>query len=310
MNVKWYKKAQTEEKSKKTVKLLVFQGSPRSEETCPSQDGKTKDIVSQVLSNFWGDPRIKVDVVDLSVKGDGKIIQPCKACVSTSAAHCHFYCTCYGPMNEEVPDKMHDDNIYGRLEWCDAFVVFSPIHWYSVPTSVKAMFDRLVCVNKTITHEQAVAMWGEDIKNPDKTKRFSETDRFKKMAKNHLEGKVGAFFIHGDFGANDYLCKGENDAESIEDFVEEYENCEKMPKSLKMNEKIIKEEIHWSSPRAAIMPIVNQCRYSGIFVPDDLIDGVIEHVGISYSKANDLGMSEDAIERANNLIEKIIGHIG
>lgn len=304
----WYQQLQASKKNKEVVKLLIFQGSPRDKSTCPTQDGKTKDLIGDAISEFWSDSRVKIDIVDLSVKGDGKIIQPCKGCYSSSAAHCHYRCDCYSPMNKDVPDKMHDDNIYGRLELCDAFIVVSPIHWYSITTSVKAMFDRLVCASGTITHEEANKLWNGDVKNLDKTKSFSETKEFGKMRKNHLEGKVGAFFAHGDFGADDYI-KDENVLNkkiNSTNMIPAYQKSKSMPESLISEKKFISDEIFWSTPRAAVMPIVNQCRYSGIIVPDEFVDGVLEHFGISYSEANDIGMSKNAVEKLSNLIDRVV----
>lgn len=191
-------------------------------------------------------------------------------------------CDCYFKGDKEHSDFMSDFDIYRRLEKCDAFMVFSPINWWSVTTQVKALFDRLVCASLTMTDKQAIEVFGEDdIKNSIKTKKFSTTEEYKKMVKNHLEGKVGAFYIHGDDGADDY-------------------------KNRKLPESMTKYDIgKYNDPKNAILPIVWQCRYMGIDVPDELIDAFYMNENISYSEANNKlkeGKLDFAVKKARKLI--------
>lgn len=192
-------------------------------------------------------------------------------------------CDCYFKGDEQHPDFMSDFDVYKRLERADAFIVFSPINWWNVPTQVKAFFDRLVCASLTITSKQAVEILGSDnIKNTVKTKKFSQTEEFKKLAKNHLEGKVAAFYIHGDDGADDY-------------------------KDIDVPESMLKYNIgRFNEPKNAIMPIVWQCRYMGIDSPEELIESFYMNENISYSQANDKlkeGKLDFAIKKARKLIE-------
>lgn len=191
-------------------------------------------------------------------------------------------CDCFFKGDTEHPDFMSDFDIYKRFERADAFIIFSPINWWNVTTQVKAMFDRLVCASLTITNKQALEMLGDgNIKNPLKTKKFSQTDEYKKMVKNHLEGKIGAFYIHGDDGADDY-------------------------KGIDIPETLLKYNIgKFNEPKNAIMPIVWQCRYMGIDAPDELIESFYMNENISYSEANDKlkeGKLKFAIKKAQNLI--------
>jgi len=198
-------------------------------------------------------------------------------------------CDCYKKDDKEHPDFMYEKNIYEKLEKCDAFMVITPINWWSVPTQVKALFDRLTCASLTMTTEQAKKIFGEkNVKDPDVTKPFSETEEFKKIAKNHLEGKVAGFFIHGDDGADDYVDK-------------------KIPDSYKKYKQGI-----WEDPKSAIMPIVWQCRYMGIDVPDDLIESFYMNEEISYSEANDKyekGKLDFAVDKMNNFVKKVYNYI-
>jgi hypothetical protein len=46
-------------------------------------------------------------------------------------------------------------DVYNLLQECDAFIIVSPIHWHSLSAQVKTLFDRLVCVNQTLTIDDA-----------------------------------------------------------------------------------------------------------------------------------------------------------
>jgi multimeric flavodoxin WrbA len=262
-------------------RILIFIGSARSKDNCPGQDSKTSKIVLQSIKDLPKD--IELDIIDLAIEPDKPIIQPCKGCISTAGgAHCHFPCDCYFKKDKKHPDLMSDFDIYKRILKADAFIVFTPINWWSVSSQVKAMFDRLVCGSLTITVNQADELWGENKKNARYTKKFSSTEEYKQMVKNHYEGKVGAFYIHGDDGADDYVDR-------------------KLPKSL------TKYEIgKFNEPKNAILPIVWQCRYMGIDVPEELIEAFYMNEEISYSDANDKlkeGKLGFAVKKAKKLIE-------
>jgi len=259
--------------------ILLFSGSARHKSNCPGQDSKTMKMIKELdIPNDFD-----FEIIDLSIRDDNPIIQPCKGCISTAGgAQCNFPCNCYTKNNKEKPDYMHDKDIYNKLKKCDAFIVFAPINWWNVPTQVKSMFDRLVCASLTMTVKQAIEIFGKDgVKDISKTKKFSQTKEYQEIVKNHLEGKIGSFFIHGDDGADDYKNR-------------------KFPKSYK------KYDIgNFNEPKNAILPIVWQCRYMGIDIPDELITAFYMNEDISYSEANDKlkdGKINFFKKRANNLI--------
>ena len=141
------------------------------------------------------------------------------------------------------------------------------------------MFDRLVCVNQTITTEQAIELFGKgNIKDSSITGNTELTNKSRHLLKNHLAGKVGSFYCHGDNGASDY--KGE--------------------------EKPYTGEEMWDM-KNAIMPLVFQCRYSEIEVPDQLIECFYINEGKEYYQANiDFEKTPEFIERADNLVERLL----
>jgi multimeric flavodoxin WrbA len=279
-------------------RLMVFQGSPRNKENCPDQWGKTRRILARALKAVEGEAEI--DLCDLSITLRGARVQPCKACISTAGGfHCNFKCSCYDKNSRELPDFMHDEDVYGRLERCDGFAVFCPINWYSVPSQVKACFDRLVCANATITEEQALALkilkpgGGKDAAVSRAIEKGGQHDH---LLKNHLEGRYAAFFVHGDNGAADYgeWATGKPPA----------------PASWRQHANAKDREGATNDPRQAILPIVWQCRYSGIFVPDDLVVALHMNEGRSYSEGNDrLEQNEDGLRQAEDLMRRLVRYL-
>jgi multimeric flavodoxin WrbA len=254
-------------------KILLFQGSPRTDRSCSGQISKSEKVCEFLLEK-WS-PFVNFEYVNLSVMN--LIIQPCKGCVSTAnGMHCHWKCTCFQKNSKHAPDLMYEADIYDKLEECDGFLVISPIHWYSVSSQVKTMFDRLVCANQTLTKEQAIEILGDgNIKTADITGQAELEGKYKNLLKNHLEGKLASFFVHGDDGANDY------------DGNQPYTG-----------------DLSWDV-RNSVMPLVYQCRYSGIDCPDDLVEAFYINKGIDYYEAN-LQPNQELFDRANSLMERII----
>jgi multimeric flavodoxin WrbA len=269
-------------------KVVLFQGSPRDKDTCPNMNSKTHNLVDYILEK-WS-PFIDFKVIDLAVNQNKKpIIQPCKGCVSTAGGyHCHFKCSCYFKGNKKQPDLLKELDVYTHLENSDAFIILAPIHWYSLPTQVKALFDRLVCVNLTLTVDDAKKLMGEgNIKNSDITGEFSKSGKHDDMLRNHLEGKVCGFYVHGDDGANDY---------SDGRLPDSYSDVMSDPYSL--------------DPKSTIMPYILQMKYSGIYVPDELIQAFYVNKRIDYYSANiNMSRENEFFERADNLMENLLNFL-
>lgn len=257
-------------KNKKNVLLIM--GSARSSECCPDEDSKTNKICKKIQEVFKD--KVSFEVIDLSVKCDGINVQPCKGCVSTSAFHCHFPCSCYSK-ESDPKDLMYEQDVYKKLERCDGFFLLTPINW-SAPTSVvKSFFDRMVCVNLTITTKQAKELFGEgEIKNSKKTRKMEKEQKNINLLKNHLEGKYAGFFAHGNNGGADYR-----------EFDKEKSNLlPVIPDSLVDYKKNNPKE----DTTKLLDPIVRQCVYSGINVPNDCVRSIVFGYGVSYSEGNDL----------------------
>ena len=266
-------------------KVLVFQGSPRDPETCSGMESKTERILKAVVDRY--SPFIDFVVVDLSVNTAKKPnIQPCKGCISTSGGyHCHFPCSCYFKGGKNT-DLLSELDVYTRLQDCDAFLIFSPIHWHSLTSQVKTLFDRLVCTNQTLTIDDAKKLTGDDIKNVEKTGKLARSGKYDGMLRNHLEGKVCGFFAHGDDGADDYEGK-----------------------QLPLSYDVLADSFSLD-PKSVVMPFVMQMKYSGVFVPDELIQAFYMNKGMNYNTANKtLDRNKEPFERAFTLIENLLEYL-
>ena len=268
--------------------ILVFQGSPRDPDTCPNMESKTHKIVEYMISK-WS-PFVNFEVIDLSVNHSKKpIIQPCKGCISTSGGfHCHFACSCFHKGDLKKPDLLSELDVYTKLQQCDAFLIVSPIHWHSLTAQIKTLFDRLVCINETLTVDDAKKlMGGENIKNSEVTGKFARSGKYDNMLRNHLEGKVAAFYAHGDNGADDY--DGKELPDSYSDVL---------------------DDGFGNNPKNVVMPFVMQLKYSGIYVPDQLIESFYVNQGVNYNTANKtFNKTKEFFDRADNLLENLLTYL-
>ncbi|MBI3198128.1 MAG: flavodoxin family protein [Rhodospirillales bacterium] len=127
-------------------RILLINGSPRSDQTCPGEISKTfrlAEIARRVIEQERG---FETELLDLSLLASqyGRQILPCKACVSTAQPLCHWPCSCY-PNHAlgQVNDWMSE--IYPMWAAAHGVMIVTPVHWYQAPTVLKAMIDRLVC---------------------------------------------------------------------------------------------------------------------------------------------------------------------
>jgi multimeric flavodoxin WrbA len=268
-------------------KVLIFQGSPRDKDTCPNMDSKTHKVIEHIIDK-WS-PFINFKVIDLSVNQSKKpTIQPCKGCVSTAGGfHCHFPCSCYFKGNKEQKDLLSELGVYELMQGCDAFVVVSPIHWFALSSQVKTLFDRLVCANQTLAIDDAKKLLGDNIKNSEETGKLAKSGKYSNLLRNHLEGKVAAFYVHGDDGANDY--EGKELPESYQDVLAD-------PYAI--------------DPKSTVLPYVMQLKYSGIFVPDHLVQAFHINKGVDYYTANKtFNKQKEFKDRADMLIENLLDYL-
>ena len=172
------------------LRILLINGSPRSEHTCPGEMSKTWRLV-KLAQPVFEEQGFAVDILDLSrlTSEFGRTIYPCKACVSTAMPLCHWPCSCY-PNHAlgQIGDWMNE--IYPLWVAAHGIMIVTPVQWYQAPGGLKAMMDRLVCA---------------DGGNPDPTTTHGKhVDEAKALEMRgwdypkHLEDRHFAVVVHGD----------------------------------------------------------------------------------------------------------------
>lgn len=174
----------------RTPSILVINGSPRSEHTCPGETSKSWRLLN-IAKQAFVEMGLGVHVLDLSrqVSEFGKQIHPCKSCVSTAMPLCHWPCSCYPNYSlGQTGDWMNE--IYPLWVAAHGIMIITPVHWYHAPTTLKAMVDRLVCA---------------DGGNPDPSSTHGKTAAEAKALEQqgwpyprHLAGRHFGIVVHGD----------------------------------------------------------------------------------------------------------------
>lgn len=229
---------------RRPFRVLLIAASQRRQYNCPGVDSKARALMLQMAERMPED--WEVDVEDLgNVYGRARI-QSCNACVSTSMALCVWPCNCYRKHDRAEPDLMWDLDLYARLDLADAWAFIAPVNWYGPPSNLKLMFDRLVCMSGGNPDETSIAH-----KDPERAMALERSPEWHALSKNHLEGRTAAFFAYGDAGANELDASGR-------------------PAKLAHRDWFDPDAEPFEDERAAFAPLVWQCRYSGIEVPDAL----------------------------------------
>jgi multimeric flavodoxin WrbA len=171
-------------------RILIINGSARSEHTCPGEMSKTWRLV-ELAGPVFTEMGLAVDILDLSRLASefGKTIHPCKSCVGTAMPLCHWPCSCYPNYSlGQTHDWMND--IYPLWVAAHGILIVTPVNWYHVPSGLKAMMDRMVCA---------------DGGNPDPTSTHGKKAAEAKALElkgwpypRHLAGRHFGVVVHGD----------------------------------------------------------------------------------------------------------------
>ncbi len=266
-------------------RVLIISGSQRRQYNCPGVDSKSRMLMlrmAEKLPQDW-----EIDYEDLGNVYGRQRIQPCNACVSTSMALCVWPCNCYTKNNSKEPDLMWDMDLYSRLDMADAWAIIGPINWYGPTTNLKAMFDRLVCMNGGNPDEKTIAH-----KDPEKAMALEKTPEWQVMSRNHLEGRSASFFIYGDLGGDEIDASGR-------------------PKLLQHREYFDPENEPYENEREAYQGLVWQCRYGGVEVPDDLWEYALFGKDRKYSEtqAEHMVQDEEVMGQFDAWVDRFAAHL-
>jgi multimeric flavodoxin WrbA len=189
--------ARRQHEQARRARILVICGAARNDKTCPGEMSKTFRMV-RLAKTIFEQHEAEVDVLDLSLLTSeyGKVIYPCKACVSTAMPLCHWPCSCY-PNHSlgQVNDWMNE--IYPRWVAAHGIMIVTPVYWYQAPSVLKLMIDRMVCA---------------DGGNPDPSsthgKKAAEAKAIEMNGWNfpkHLAGRSYSVVVHGDAAGTETL---------------------------------------------------------------------------------------------------------
>ena len=186
------KRAEREQRSRSSKsRILLVNGSSRSDQTCPGEMSKSWRLVQIARRVFARERDLEVELLDLSrlTSEYGRIIHPCKACVSTAMPLCHWPCSCYPNHSLGQQDDWMNE-IYPMWVRAHGVMIVTPVNWYQAPSGLKSMIDRLVCA---------------DGGNPDPTSTGGKDPRKAKELEmkgwhypRHLAGRAFSVVVHGD----------------------------------------------------------------------------------------------------------------
>ena len=181
-------------------RILVVNGSSRSDQTCPGEVSKTYRLAELAQKTIERQRGFEVDFLDLSSLASeyGRVIYPCKACVSTAMPLCHWPCSCY-PNHALGQSGDWMNEIYPRWVAAHGVMILCPVNWYQAPSGLKLMIDRLVCA---------------DGGNPDPTSTGGKDPARAKALElsgwdypKHLAGRAFSVVVHGDVAGVEELTR-------------------------------------------------------------------------------------------------------
>lgn len=185
-------------------RILVICASDRTDQTCPGEMSKTFRFAHLAKEIVERDAECECDFLDMSLLTAeyGRVIYPCKGCVSTAMPLCHWPCSCYPNYAiGQVNDWMNE--LYPRWVAAHGVIIATPVYWYQAPSALKLMVDRLVCA---------------DGGNPDPTTTHGKhADEAKALEMKgwdypkHLAGRAFGIFVHGDAAGADTLRRSLSD---------------------------------------------------------------------------------------------------
>jgi len=265
-------------------RVLLIAGSDRRQYNCPGVDSKARALMfkmADLLPADW-----EVDLEDLGNVYKRATIASCNACVSTSMALCVWPCNCY-EKNGPEPDLMWELDLYARVDLADAWVIFGPVNWYACSSNLKLFFDRLVCMSGGNPREDLI-----EHKDPELAMKLERSPAWQELSQNHLEGRSAAFFCYGDGGGDELDESGR-------------------PKKLRHLQYFDPAREPFKEMRDAYAPLVWQCRYSGVEVPDDLWRYFELGKGLPYSEnqAEHMAAEPSAFRELLAFTEAVVAHV-
>jgi hypothetical protein len=65
-----------------------------------------------------------------------------------------------------------------------------------------------------------------------------------------------------------------------------------------------------NNPKNVVMPFINQLKYSGVYVPDELVQAFYTNKGVDYYTANlTVIKNRELFERADQLMDNLLNYL-
>jgi hypothetical protein len=267
-------------------RVLLIAGSDRRQYDCPGIDSKARALMLRMADRLPQD--WEIDYEDLGNVWNREQIRTCNGCVSTSMALCVWPCNCYTKHSLGMPDLMWNLDMYARLDLADAWAIIGPVNWYAPSSNLKAMFDRLVCMSGGNPKEDLI-----EHKDQQLAIQLEHSKAWEALSQNHLSGRTAAFFCYGDGGSDELDSSGR-------------------PKLLDHKKWFDPDEEPFDDMRDAYAPLVWQCRYSGLEVPDPLWRFIEFGRGKKYSdnQAEHMAEEPEVYDEFDKWTDAFAKHVG
>ena len=175
----------------KPARRPSFSSTPPREASTPAPARCRRASGCEIAQEVLEAGGVEVNLLDLSrtVSEYGRHIHPCKTCFSTSAALCHWPCSCYPNYSlGQTQDWMND--IYPMWVEAHGVMIVTPVNWYQASSPLKLMMDRLVCADGGNTDPTSTS--GKDAAKA----KALELQGW--PYPRHLAGRVFSVIVHGD----------------------------------------------------------------------------------------------------------------
>ncbi len=158
----------------KKLKVLGISGSARDTFDMASEDSNSEFLLKKSLE-YFSEQKIETELIPLR-KYD---IKPCKACYSTTNAHCHCPCSCY-PKNTQIADDM-SNIIYDKVLDADILLFATPVNNFKMSSLMSLFIDRLISLDGSL-------LPADPLSTKDKNLNIKHTDWISKNADLKVPG--------------------------------------------------------------------------------------------------------------------------
>lgn len=137
------KEAKTRSQKSGPMIALGISGSSRSEFDNAGENSNSEFLLRAALEELarLGSKTELIALRDYDIK-------PCKACYSTTNAHCHFYCSCY-PKGTPAGDDM-SNILYDKILGADIIVFATPVNYFKISSPMALFIDRCISLDGSL----------------------------------------------------------------------------------------------------------------------------------------------------------------